>query len=566
MNAIGFAGAPVPDHGQDPARPGAPPAGLAVEGLSVAFGAGAGDVVRGISFEIAPDKVLALVGESGSGKSVIARSLVGLAGAGSTVSARRMQYRGHDLLRFGERQFRRLRGREIGFVLQDALVSLDPLRPVGREITEAMAAHGWGNRRTRHQRMLELLEEVGVPEPELRARQRSGELSGGLRQRALIASALALNPGLVIADEPTTALDASVQAQILRLLRAIKQRGRALLIISHDLAVVSQLADEVIVLNHGNVVEQGAAAQVLNQPRHPYTRALLDAVPGTHPRGSRLSSPAARPATQQAAEAQGEAVGPVLTARQLSKSYRGPDGLDRLVVDQVDFTLHAARTLGIVGESGSGKTTVARLALGLTQPDHGSVTFRGRPWNAAGPCRVTERMRRPHRNEFGIIYQDPLGSFDPRWSVGQILQDALAASGGSRTQRQAKVIELLEKVRLSPDLVGRNPLLLSGGQRQRVAIARAIAGNPKLIVCDEPVSALDVSVQAQVLDLLADLQDEMGVSYLFISHDLGVIRHVSDDVLVMRHGRIIETGSVEAMFADPKHDFTRQLIAASRGL
>ena len=540
---------------------------MVVEHLSVAFGSGAGlhSVVRDVSFSIGPGRVLALVGESGSGKSVIARSLVGLAGAGSTVSARRLQYRGQDLLGFGERQFRRLRGREIGFVLQDALVSLDPLRPVGREITEAMAAHGWGDRRTRHSRMLQLLDEVGVPEPAFRARQRSAELSGGLRQRALIASALALDPGLLIADEPTTALDATVQEQILRLLRAIRQRGRALLMISHDLSIVSQLADEVIVLNRGDVVEQGPAAQVLHHPRHPYTRALLDAVPGMHRRGSRLAPATARTAAPPPTRLSPGTGLPVLVASQISKSYRGPDGLDRLVVDQVDFTLPPARTLGIVGESGSGKTTVARLALGLIEPDAGSISFRGHDWNASGPGRFGEARRRPHRHELGMIYQDPLGSFDPRWTVGQILDDALAAAGIARPLRPARAAALLEQVRLSQDLAARNPLTLSGGQRQRVAIARALSGSPKLIICDEPVSALDVSVQAQVLDLLADLQDELGVSYLFISHDLGVIRHVSDDVLVMRNGRVVEAGPVEAVFADPQDDFTRQLIGASRG-
>ncbi len=551
-----------------PARPAAAPArsGLVVDRLSVSFGNGAARqvVVRDLSFRIEPGMAVALVGESGSGKSVTARSLVGLAGRGATVSAKALRYDDQDLLSFSERQWRDLRGREIGFVLQDALVSLDPLRPVGSEIIEAMAAHGWGDRRRRQARMLELLELAGVPEPALRARQRPGELSGGLRQRALIASALALHPGLVIADEPTTALDASIQAQILRVLRAIKERGDGLLIISHDLAVVAQLADEILVLHHGNVVEKGRTTRVLGQPRHPYTRALLDAIPGTHPRGIRLLSPGLLPTTAAPASARRERFPkPVLIAENVSKRYRGPDGTDRIVVDQVSFTLHAGRTLGIVGESGSGKTTLARIALGLTAPDAGSVMLRGQRWNAAGQQQVPESVRRPRRRELGIIYQDPLGSFDPRWNVGQILGDALAAGGMPRAQWPQRVGDLLSKVRLSADHATRNPLRLSGGQRQRVAIARAIACHPAVIVCDEPVSALDVSVQAQVLDLLADLQDELGVAYLFISHDLGVIRHVSDDLLVMRDGRVLEAGPIDAVFTNPEHAFTRELIATS---
>ena len=500
---------------------------LIVEGLSIEFGGQT--VVQNLSFTLAPGKTLALVGESGSGKSVTARSLIGLAGAGARVTARTLSYSGQDLLGLSERGWRGLRGKGIGFVLQDALVSLDPLRPVGKEILEVLKTHGWGDRRRRAQRVIELLDTVGVPDPELRARQRPDQLSGGLRQRALIASALALDPGLVIADEPTTALDATVQAQILQVLQAIKARGDSLLIISHDLAVVAQLADEVLVLRHGVAVEQGPMQQVLRNPRHAYTRALLDAVPAEHARGTRLSPQQGTPVVQARPSVAGAVL---LKATALGKRYIGPDQQPRQVVDGVSFELRAGRTLGIVGESGSGKTTVARIVLGLLEPDAGKVEFLGQDWAGAGRQHVDEQQRRVRRRDISVIYQDPLSSFDPRWSVGQILADALDVAGVTAPQQTARIQQLLEQVRLPTELATRRPLQLSGGQRQRVAIARAIASNPKVIICDEPVSALDVSVQAQVLDLLADLQASLGLAYLFISHDLGVIRHVSDEVLV----------------------------------
>ncbi|MGO2204278.1 dipeptide ABC transporter ATP-binding protein [Pseudomonas helleri] len=530
---------------------------LIVEGLSIEFGGQT--VVRDVSFTLAPGKTLALVGESGSGKSVTARSLIGLAGAGARVTARTLSYGGQDLLGLSERGWRGLRGKGIGFVLQDALVSLDPLRPVGKEILEVLTTHQWGDRRSRAERVIELLDKVGVPEPELRARQRPDQLSGGLRQRALIASALALSPGLVIADEPTTALDATVQAQILQVLQEIKARGDSLLIISHDLAVVAQLADEVLVLRHGVVVEQGPMQQVLRTPSHPYTQALLDAVPAEHARGTRLSSHN----SGQLVQPRPGADSPVLLkASGLGKRYIGPDQQSRQVVDDVSFELRAGRTLGIVGESGSGKTTVARIVLGLLEPDAGQVQFLGHAWAGAGADRVAEKDRRVHRRDISVIYQDPLSSFDPRWSIGQILADALDVAGVAASQQPARIRELLEQVRLPAELASRRPLQLSGGQRQRVAIARAIASNPKVIICDEPVSALDVSVQAQVLDLLADLQASLGLAYLFISHDLGVIRHVSDEVLVMRRGQVVESAPVEELFEHPKHAYTQRLLGA----
>ncbi|MGQ9446810.1 dipeptide ABC transporter ATP-binding protein [Xanthomonas citri] len=530
---------------------------LRVDGLTVTFarpGQPALTVVRELSFSLAPGRAVALVGESGSGKSVSARSLVGLAGAHAQVSARALAHAGRDLRGYSERQWQELRGKDIGFVLQDALVSLDPLRPVGREIEEALAAHGWGDRARRRERVLELLQQAGVPEPALRARQRPDQLSGGLRQRALIASALANAPGILIADEPTTALDATVQVQVLAALQAIKRRGGALLVISHDLALVAQLADEVVVLRHGEVVEQGPIAQVLQRPAHAYTRALLAAIPGG--RGPRVATALA------SAEPANAPTPPLLEVRGLRKAYRGPDGEARLAVDGVDLVLQAGRTLGVVGESGSGKSSLARLILGLTEADAGEVRLNGRPWIGSAAARVSEAQRRPWRRAISAVYQDPLSSFDPRWTVARILGDALDAVGLPRAAQRARIAELLELVRLGTALADRFPLQLSGGQRQRVAIARAIATEPRLIVLDEAVSALDVSVQAQVLDLLADLQAHLGLAYLFISHDLGVIRQVSHDILVMRHGQVQEAGPAEQVFAQPRAAYTRALLAA----
>lgn len=527
---------------------------LEVENLSISFPTPTGEhlAVHDLSFTLRPGHVVALVGESGSGKSVTARSLIGLAGPTARVSAQKLSLGGQDLRRLSPRDWRALRGRDIGMVLQDALVALDPLRPVGREIAESLSAHKWGTRAERNQRVQDLLEQVGIPEPALCARQRPDELSGGLRQRALIASAIALTPPLLIADEPTTALDPSVQAQILRLLGRLREGGTGLLLISHDLGFVSRLADHVIVLHHGMVVEQGETARVLGRPAHAYTRTLLDADPVRHP--------------PRAATPQGTDTLPLLTAHDLSLSRRGPDGVARRILSDVGFSLHPGRTLGLIGESGSGKTTTARILMGLTQPDTGEVTFMGERWVRGGRHGVPERARRPRRRAMAMIYQDPLGSFDPRWTVREILADALSAGGDPSGDRGHAIATLLDRVRLPPAIAARRPAGLSGGQRQRVAIARAVAVRPALIVCDEPVSALDVSVQAQVLDLLEELQRELGMAYLFISHDLGVIRRMCDDVLVMQGGRIVEAGPAAQILTAPRHAFTRTMLDAAQDL
>lgn len=398
-------------------------------------------------------------------------------------------------------------------------------------------------------------------EAAVKARQLPHQLSGGQRQRALIAAALALDPRILIADEPTTALDVTVQAQVLGLLEEAKLRGKALLLISHDLAVVSRIADEVLVMHEGKVVERGSADQVFQDPQHTYTRQLLDAVPSARLRGSRLSRlPTARawkPPLRSQEQSPSTFPSVVLSAAHLVKRFKGPDGVLRTAVDGISFELRSGETLGVVGESGSGKSTMARLALALDPPDEGAVLFQGRAWTT-----LTERDRRARRRAISVIYQDPLSSFDPRWSVGHIISDSLASDVESRDERYERVVELLDLVGLSPALLDRRPLELSGGQRQRVAIARAIAPRPAVIVCDEPVSALDVLIQAQVLDLLTDLKAHLNMSYIFISHDLGVIRQLSDRVMVMRQGRVVETGTRDEIFLNPRTDYTQRLLAA----
>ncbi|UWU76067.1 ABC transporter ATP-binding protein [Bradyrhizobium huanghuaihaiense] len=537
---------------------------LTVDSLRVSFGREIAEkaVVRSMSFSLRPGRCLAIVGESGSGKSVTARALVGLAGRNADVHARQLSFDGTDLIGLNDRGWRRIRGNEIGFVLQDALVALDPLRQIGKEIGEGLLLHGAvSSREELAQRVIALLELVGVPEPETKAQQLPHQLSGGQRQRALIAAALALDPRVLIADEPTTALDVAAQAHVLALLEETKKRGKALILISHDLAVVSRVADEILVMQRGEVVERGTAAELFKDPRHPYTRQLLDAVPSGRPRGSRLSpstivrSPGRQ--TQPPVQSLPKACPILLQATSLVKHFKGPDGTLRAAVDGVSFELRSGETLGIVGESGSGKSTMARMILALDEPDEGAVQFAGRPWTT-----LDERERRARRRSISIIYQDPLGSFDPRWTVGRIISDSLSSDVETRRKRQERVIELLDMVGLSQALLDRRPLELSGGQRQRVAIARAIAPNPAVIVCDEPVSALDVSIQAQVLDLLGDLKDHLGISYLFISHDLSVVRHISDRVIVMRRGGIVDSGPTEEIFRNPLSEYTKSLIAA----
>jgi peptide/nickel transport system ATP-binding protein len=565
-------------------QPAPPELAVSVQNLHVGFATRGEsmDVVRGVSFEVRPGECLALVGESGSGKSVTARSLLGLAGSQAQVRADTLTLYGKSVLGLSDAEWRRRRGKEVGLVLQDALVSLDPLRTVGREVADSLRLHTTLSAAQRADRVVELLGRVGLPDPELRAAQLPGTLSGGQRQRALIAAAIALNPPILIADEPTTALDVTVQAQILDLLAELTAAGTGLVLISHDLAVVSRIADRVAVFHDGQIVETGQSADVLGAPVHPVTRRMVQAVPVDKPRGTRLSParlpPAAPPtatpltaatggvSTPAAPTTPGSAADVVLESIDLVAGFRDGDGRYRVAVDQVSFQLLRGETLGLVGESGSGKTTTARLALALRSPDAGQVRLFGQEWST-----LTEKRRRPLRPRIGAIYQDALSSFDPRWSVDDILTDVTRRSrpvaDAADVQNRAGTsgppptpAELLDWVALSPTLLRRRPLELSGGQRQRIGIARTLASRPEIVICDEPVSALDVGVQAQVLDLLDDLQREFDLSLLFISHDLGVIQHVSDRVAVMQRGRIVEIGQTDRVLSSPVHHYTQSLL------
>ncbi|MFP3518372.1 ABC transporter ATP-binding protein [Pseudomonas sp. SIMBA_077] len=524
-----------------------------VQNLHVRFGPHAAPTLKGVSFQLHRGECLALVGESGSGKSVTSRTLAGLTGARAQVQAERLTFGGQDLRQFDERTWRKIRGAQIGFVMQDALGSLDPLRLVGQEIAEPLQLHTDLNRAQREANVIELLRAVGVPEPELRARQYPFQLSGGLRQRALIASAIACNPRLLIADEPTTALDTTVQAQVLALLESLRGDSTAMLIVSHDLAVVSRLANRVAVMHNGIIVEQGSVEQVLHDPQHPYTQYLLKTGRAVHFR--RTQGAARAPVNRVLAAV--EQTPPLLQVNALSKSFKGPDGRQRTVVNNVSLQLRRGKTLGIVGESGSGKTTLTRMILGLETPDSGDIQIKGQPW-----LNLSAAEKRHVRRSIQVVFQDPLSSFDPRYNVRRVLSEALEVAGHKRGDWTQRAEELLALVKLDVAVLERRPIELSGGQRQRIAIARALAAQPQILVCDEPVSALDVSVQAQILELLDDLKQRLGLACLFISHDLGVINHVSDDVLVMKDGVAVESGRVRDVFDHPQHPYTQALLDA----
>ncbi|WP_323664595.1 ABC transporter ATP-binding protein [Pectobacterium carotovorum] len=542
---------------------------LRVENLSVTFPSPSGPIrsVKNLSFQVNAGEILALVGESGSGKSVTARTLVGLSGEGVDVQANAIELTRHDgslcdLRYLTDRDWRVIRGREIGFVLQDALVSLDPLRKIGQEVAEPILTHRLLPREQIPARVAELLTKAGIPDPENRAAQYPHELSGGLRQRALIASALAAGPQLLIADEPTTALDATVQKQVLKVFTALAQAGHGVLLITHDLAVVADVADRVIVMQHGALVEGGEARQILSAPTHPYTRKLLAAIPTASTRGKWLagvdplqSGIAPSAASLAANHANTDAI--ALTADRIAVSFKRPDGSRMQAVNQVSLQIKRGETLGIVGESGSGKTTLGKVILALQKPDSGEIRLADNAWS-----RLTERERRPLRARIQTITQDPLSSFDPQFTVAQILNQPLRLRLDlSDDEKQRRILTLLEYVGLTPDLLTRRPTALSGGQRQRVSIAQALASDPEILICDEPVSALDVTTQAQVLDLLVALQRQLGLTMLFISHDLGVVQHMSHRIAVMKDGDIVETGPVEQIFNQPQHPYTRLLLS-----
>ncbi|WP_433598624.1 dipeptide ABC transporter ATP-binding protein [Nocardia sp. CA-135953] len=521
---------------------------LRIDGLHVRYTSDSGDVaaLTAVSLTVARGEVVALVGESGSGKSTLAQSVIGLLGRNAEITGGTVTFDGETVDTGSERALRRIRGARIGFVPQDPGLSLNPVRRVGDQVAEALLVHGLADRRDAAARAIELLADAGLDLPELRAAQYPHELSGGQRQRVLIAAALIAGPELLIADEPTSALDATVARRVLDKLAAqTAARGTAVLLITHDLAIAAERADRTVVLSGGEIVETGPTATVLAEPRHPYTKRLLAASPSLAPfDGFRPPRVSAGP--------------PLLTVRDVHKRFRAPAGGSVTAVAGVGFELGRGETLSLVGESGSGKSTIARIALRLTEPDSGAITFDGQDLTAVKGGRL-----RDLRQRFQVVYQNPYGSLDPRWRVGSIIEEPLRAYAvGDRKARQERVRELLGQVALPENFAQRRPAELSGGQRQRVAIARAIALHPDLLVLDEPVSALDASVQAQILELLDRLQTELGLSYLFISHDLAVVRRISDRVAVMRGGRIVESGSTAEIFDNPQHEYTRELLSA----
>jgi peptide/nickel transport system ATP-binding protein len=522
--------------------------------LRVGFATEGGHVqaVDGVSFDLAPGEVLAIVGESGSGKSVTAQSIMGLIPSRNATVEGSVRFRGKELTGASEAELRKVRGAEIAMVFQDPMTSLNPVYRVGAQIVEAIQAHRPETSRAQaREQAVDLLGSVGIPEPERKVDSYPHEFSGGMRQRAMIAMALALEPAVLIADEPTTALDVTIQAQILRLLEQLnRERNLATILITRDLGVVAEVADRVLVMHEGRVVERGDLDEVFYSPKDPYTRKLLGAV-------MRLD--------QAPPQREREATAPLLEVTDLVKHYPVRRGLliDREVdrvraVDGVSFSVEQGETLGLVGESGSGKSTLARTVLQLLRPTSGSVRFEG--GEIAG---LSRRKMRPVRPEMQMIFQDPYASLNPRKRVGQIVGDPLRLQGrASGTELRRTVQELLGRVGLSSEHYDRYPHEFSGGQRQRIGIARALALRPKLIVADEPVSALDVSIRAQILDLLAELQSEFGLTYVFVAHDIGVVRHVSDRIAVMHEGRIVEQGPADRVCEQPADPYTKSLLAA----
>ncbi|MEW1610713.1 MULTISPECIES: ABC transporter ATP-binding protein [unclassified Streptomyces] len=517
-------------------------------GLTVDFGSVR--AVDGLSFTLEAGGALGVVGESGSGKSASAYALLGLhRGTGARVGGT-VKVAGTDVNAADDAGLRALRGAKAAMVFQDPLSSLDPYHPVGDQIAEVYRVHHRASRKAARARAVQVLDRVGIPDAARRSRLRPHEFSGGMRQRALIAMALACEPQLIVADEPTTALDVTVQAQILDLLHTLRQEtGMGLLLVTHDVGVAAESVDEVLVMRGGREVERGPVARVLGSPRAAYTKELLAAVPRVE---SRRVVPVPVPG-QRAAEVSV----PLLEAVGLRREFGRGSG-KVTAVGGVSLTVHAGRTLGIVGESGSGKTTLGRMLVRLLDPTAGRLRYEGTEIGS-----LSEKELRPFRRELQMVFQDPVASLNPRRSVGESVADPLRAAGERDEGRvRDRVGALLERVGLDPAHFERYPHEFSGGQRQRIGIARALAAEPKVIVCDEPVSALDVTTQAQVVALLAELQRELGIGLVFIAHDLAVVRQVSDRVAVMRGGLIVEQGSADEVYGAPRDPYTKQLLAA----
>ncbi|MFI5715149.1 dipeptide ABC transporter ATP-binding protein [Nocardia sp. NPDC051750] len=536
---------------------------LEIRDLRIAFGSGNDriEAVRGVDLTVYPGETVAIVGESGSGKSTTAHAVLGLLPPGGRIAGGSIRFAGAELTDASESRLVALRGTEIGFVPQDPMSNLDPVYKIGFQVRETLAASGVARGRDARERSVELLRAAGMPDPEHRAGQYPHELSGGLRQRALIAMALAARPALLIADEPTSALDVTVQRRILDHIDSLTgEFGTAMLLITHDLGLAAERAEHLVVLYQGRVVESGPALELLREPRHAYTRKLVESAPslaaGRRAGRSRDSEPSRAEDGRE----------PILVADRLTKRYRVRGSApwrsrEATAAEDISFRLHRGTTTALVGESGSGKSTVAQLVLGLLEPSSGSVIFDGTDIN-----RLTGREQTRFRRRVQPIFQNPYASLDPMYSIHRCIAEPLYTHHlGSRAERDARVRELLDQVALPSSVAARYPNELSGGQRQRVAIARALALGPELLICDEAVSALDVLVQANILDLLGRLQQELGLTYLFITHDLAVVRQIADEVLVMHEGNIVEAAPTAQIFESPGEDYTRRLLAAIPG-
>jgi peptide/nickel transport system ATP-binding protein len=525
---------------------------LSIRDLAIALppGADRAHAVEEISFDLAEGEILCIVGESGSGKSMSANAVMGLLPEGVRPVQGSITFEGRNLLDQPDAALRDMRGRQIGMIFQEPLSALNPLMRVGAQIAEVFEAHGLLTPAERQRRALDLLREVQLPDPEKAIRAYPFQLSGGQRQRVMIAMALALEPRILIADEPTTALDVTTQAQILKLIEDLrKKRGMSVIFITHDFGVVADIADRVIVMEKGRIVEQGSVDDVLLHARHPYTQKLIRAIPGI-----------------ATAEKHDFAEAPViLRVRGLDKVFTTGGGLfskPRVVhaVNNVSFDLRTGETIGIVGESGSGKSTCGRCLVRLIEPGGGRVDMAGVDMAA-----LKGEALRANRKRIQMIFQDPFSSLNPRSRIGRILTEGQIANGIPARDAAARARDLLATVGLDPSAMDRFPHEFSGGQRQRIGIARALALDPDIIIADEAVSALDVSIQAQVLDLLADLKTRLNLSMLFITHDLRVAAQVCDRIMVMQHGRVVEIGPTDRVLSNPSHDYTRSLLEAVPG-
>jgi len=542
---------------------------LSIQDLKVSFRMGKGvmaEAVKGVSFDVPENSTVALVGESGSGKSVTAMSTLNLL-PDNAVRSGRVLWQGKDLLQAGLPELQALRGKEIACVFQDPMSSLNPVFNVGQQLCEPLMKHLGLSARQAMARAEELLNEVGIPEPRRRLESYPHEMSGGQQQRVMIAMALACEPKLLIADEPTTALDVTIQRQIIELLARLQGKHRmSVLFISHDLGLVGEIARHVVVMRNGIVREQGATADIFERPQDGYTKALLACRPSLEGNPARLmvidDHIAGRELLQQAKPKDPDAP-VVLEVRGLAKSFWLKQGVfgkrEFKAVQNVNFKLRKGHTLGVVGESGSGKTTMGLTLLRLHEPTGGEVIFDGK-----NLLKLSDSERLPMRRRIQVVFQNPYASLNPRFTIGQTLVEPMTIHGIGKglAEREQRARTLLEKVGLDGSAFGKYPHEFSGGQRQRVAIARCLTLNPEVLVLDEAVSALDVSVQAQVLNLLKDLQDEFGLSYVFISHDLAVVRFISDEVLVMKDGVVVEQASAAQILAAPREDYTKRLLAA----